>query len=58
MTSGNQPEGVQSDLLCKFSQENSSLQEKEDVMWIIYLVVALVGLVFGVLSFITLEPEA
>ncbi len=35
-----------------------SLQEKEDTMWIVYLVVALVGLVFGLLSFVNLETEA
>jgi hypothetical protein len=32
--------------------------EKEDVMWIVYLVVAVVGLVFGVLSLTSLELEA
>jgi hypothetical protein len=32
--------------------------EKEDAMWIVYLVVALVGLVFGVLSLSSLETEA
>ncbi len=35
-----------------------SLLEKEDVMWIVYLVVVLVGLVFGVLSLVSLETEA
>jgi hypothetical protein len=32
--------------------------EKEDAMWIVYLVVAVVGLVFGVLSLASLEAEA
>ncbi len=32
--------------------------EKEDAMWIVYLAVVLVGLVFGVLSFVSLEQEA
>ncbi len=35
-----------------------SLLEKEDAMWIVYLVVVLVGLVFGVLSLVSLETEA
>jgi len=34
------------------------LLEKEDDMWIIYLVVGLVGLVFGVLCLTGLETEA
>jgi hypothetical protein len=32
-----------------------SLEEKEDVMWIVYLVVGLVVVVFGVLSLVSLE---
>lgn len=36
--------------------DGSSL-EKEDTMWIVYLVVGLVGLVFGALSLVTLESE-
>jgi len=32
--------------------------EKEDVMWIVYLVVVLVVIVFGALSFVSLEHKA
>ena len=32
--------------------------EKEDVMWIVYLVVVLVGLMFGVLCLASLQNEA
>jgi len=32
--------------------------EKEDAMWIVYLVVVLVGLVFGVLCLTSLQKEA
>lgn len=32
--------------------------EKEGTMWIVYLVVFVVGLVFGVLSLVSLETEA
>lgn len=32
--------------------------EKEDAMWIVYLVVVLVGLVFGVLCLSSLQQEA
>ena len=34
------------------------LLEKEDAMWIVYLVVGVVGIMFVVLSFIGLEQEA
>ncbi len=33
-------------------------EEKEDVMWIVDLVVGLVGLLFCVLSLVSLETEA
>ena len=32
--------------------------EKEDTMWIVYLVVGIVGLVFCMLSLVSLESEA
>jgi len=31
--------------------------EKEDAMWIVYLVVVLVVIVFGALSLVSLEPK-
>ena len=31
---------------------------REEAMWIVYLVVILVGLVFGALSLVSLEAEA
>jgi hypothetical protein len=34
------------------------LLEKEDNMWIVYVVVVMVGLVFGILSIASLEREA
>ena len=40
------------DLPCRFSLE------KEDAMWIVYLVVGLVGLIFGMMSLVSLGSEA
>lgn len=34
------------------------IREKETLMWIVYLVVILVGVMFGALSLISLEAEA
>jgi hypothetical protein len=32
--------------------------EKEDAMWIVYLIVGIVGLIFGVMTLISLQAEA
>jgi hypothetical protein len=38
--------------------QRRSSPEKEDAMWIVYLVVGLVGIVFGLLSLLSLDAEA